>query len=138
MHPLDDPRLKLSRAWQEFQTLSDDIHRFNETDTCTIIPELNAQTGECILRTKILKSPPLDWAVVIGDIAHNLRSCLDHMVWQLALSQTATPFNNAEFPIFIDPSRYNKRGRVSIRDLTSTMKAFIEGLQPYHAGNAAQ
>jgi 8-oxo-dGTP pyrophosphatase MutT (NUDIX family) len=45
--------------------------------------------------------PPLDWGVEIGEIAHNLRSALDGLVYQLALPTTKAPAGNAQFPIFL-------------------------------------
>lgn len=135
MHPLDGARLKFSRAVEHLNALDNAVQRFNNSDPCIMLPELNDQTGEIILKVKILKTPPLEWAIVIGDIAHELRSLLDHMTWQLALTQTTSPYGKTEFPIFTDSSLYSKNGLKSIRDLSVSQKAFIEGLQPYHAGN---
>jgi hypothetical protein len=135
MHPLDGIRIKFIRACNHLKALDDAVQRFNETDTCTVIPELNEQTGKCTLRVKILKSPPIEWAVIIGEIAYDLRSCLDHMAWQLALKQVTTPFNKTEFPIFITDTLYNRDGLRKIRDLSDSHRAFIERLQPYHARN---
>lgn len=137
MHPLDGCGLKFSRAVEHLNALNDVAHRFNDSDSCTLVPEINNQTREIVLRVKILKSAPLAWAIVIGEIAHNLRSCLDHMVWQLALTQVPVPYNKTEFPIFIKSADYNRKGLGNIRDLPAPQKTFIEGLQPYHRGNDA-
>jgi len=137
MHPLDGARLKFSRAVEHLNALNEAVKGFNDTNPCTIVPELNEQTGECVLRVKILKTPTLEWAVVIGDIAHELRSLLDHMVWQLALSQVTLPYGKTEFPIFTGSALYNRDGLRKIPNLSASQKAFIEGLQPYHAGQDA-
>jgi hypothetical protein len=138
MHPLDGARLKFIRACTQLKALNGAVLEFNKTDTCMLVPELNKQTKECVIRVKILQSPPLELAIAIGEIAHNLRSCLDHIVWQLALSQVATPFGKTEFPIFTADKLFSKNGLKSIQDLSPTQKAFIESLQPYHAGQSAQ
>lgn len=138
MHPLDGARLKFSRACGHLDALNQAVQGFNSTDTCALVPELNEQTGEVVVRVKILKSPPIEWAIIIGEIAHNLRSCLDLMAWQLALSQVSIPYDKTEFPIFTDSTLYKRNGLRSIRDLSTRQKAFIEGLQPYHAGEDAQ
>ena len=44
--------------------------------------------------------------VVIGEMVYNFRCSLDHLVWQLVLSEGATPDHRNEFPIFNDPSDY--------------------------------
>ncbi len=60
MHPLDGVWLKFSRAEAHLNALNGAVKWFNNTDTCAIVPELNEQTGECVLRVKILKTPPLE------------------------------------------------------------------------------
>jgi len=134
MQPLDDPRLKISRADKHLKGLQDEVERFLDSHPYGVIAELDKKTGKCILRVKINAEPPVEWGPVIGDIAHNLRSALDHLVWQLWLLQTSSPYRRAAFPIFIDARRYSD---TCIRQLTARQKAAIERLQPYHASNPA-
>ena len=47
---------------------------------------------------EIIQPPPPKWWIFIGDISHKLRNFLDHMVWELALTQTIIPYNKIEFP----------------------------------------
>ena len=34
---------------------------------------------------------PMNWSVLAGDICYNLRSSLDHLVWQLVMDNSETP-----------------------------------------------
>jgi hypothetical protein len=134
MQPLDDPRLKISWANKHFKALQDEVERFLDSHPYGVITELDEKTGKYILRAKINAEPPVEWGLVIGDIAHNLRSALDHLIWQLCLLQTSKPHKRAEFPIFLEAGRYNA---TRISQLTPRQKALIEGLQPYHGSNPA-
>jgi len=63
----------------------------------------------------VRKEPPRDLAPVIGDSVHNLRSALDHLVYELS-STTVREKINTQFPIFTDERDYRKRGEPMIRD----------------------
>ena len=48
----------------------------------------DTQTGEIV----ILGEPPVhEWGAMVGDVVDNLRSALDHLVWQLTLANGHTP-----------------------------------------------
>ncbi len=98
MHLLDGCKLKLGRAYYHLNTLNNAVQRVNGTDACTLVPEFDEETGEGVIRVKVLKAPPVEWAVIVGEVAHNLRSALDHMVWQLALKQATTPMTGRSSP----------------------------------------
>lgn len=42
-----------------------------------------------------VRQPPLQLGVLMGDFVHNLRSTLDQLVWQLALTQTDAPHDSS-------------------------------------------
>jgi hypothetical protein len=42
-----------------------------------------------------------DFGIIVGDIAHNLRSSLDHLVWQLVLQNRRLPSRRNQFPIMV-------------------------------------
>ena len=74
-----------------------------------------------------------DVQVVIGDIAHNLRSALDHSTWQLVLANGGKPkpgSRGTRFPILFErPEKpLGIEGGVSESALT-----VIEDAQPYNA-----
>lgn len=107
------------------------------------------------------EQPPNDnLSVLIGDFLHNLRSCLDNLAYTLAASHTS-PLpddlaHSSEFPIFGDEDRAGNTGVGSamfhqlrkngdpapgsglhkIRGWHPDAQTAVEGLQPYHRGNA--
>ena len=54
---------------------------------------------------------PPGFPLIAGEAAHQLRSALDHLVWQLVIANTgATPTGTKSgFPIFKNEKGYDKR-----------------------------
>lgn len=91
MHPLDGPRFKIARAKIEIDQLRlmQNIF-FENTHYYAVKAEQNLKSGKYIYRIRIDGPPPsLDWGVSIGEITHNLRSALNHLVYQLTLLNSA-------------------------------------------------
>jgi hypothetical protein len=53
------------------------------------------------------RSPPLRLGVILGDMVHNLRSALDHLVWQAVLRNGGRPNRSHQFPICDDEKDWN-------------------------------
>jgi hypothetical protein len=145
-HPLDDARLK----WERARTLIEDelvpqVETFLTQDPrpyAVRTERSDAGRDEAILRVHVSRQPPREWGVVIGDIAHNLRSALDHTVYQLAVQGGKNPpSRGTEFPIFLDSAVYHARtpkgdpqrgsGEYKVRDLDQKAQALVESVQPY-------
>jgi hypothetical protein len=82
---LDGCRLKLARADQHLKALDQEIDWFLKRNPQLFTHERNAQTGEDLLWTLTRTNPPDEWSCIVGDVLYNLRSCLDHLAWQLVL-----------------------------------------------------
>lgn len=65
--------------------------------------ELDASTSTYIVRLKVIRPIPPEWATMVGDVLFNLRSALDHLAFSLALChlKTLTPGQekSCKFPI---------------------------------------
>jgi hypothetical protein len=79
----------------------------------------DSETGEgIIVAAEIPKLPQYEWGVLIGDAVHNIRSALDHVVWELSVEQsgpTPDPINHKwkriRYPIIGDSTKYSARER---------------------------
>ena len=86
--PLAGSRLKQRRALEHLKGLKEEIERFYKTEPYTV-----------------------------GDILHNLRSMLDHIVWQLTIANGHTPpsfplpkgsdWRRIQFPIYLDKNDFS-------------------------------
>lgn len=149
MHPLDGPRAKTERATSQLRALNDEMRRcFELTPYLVVMAEFDGQAGHYNLR---VHGGPVDfpyaWGVLIGEIAHNLRSALDGLAWQLALLNTADPFARTQFPIFsIGHTAEANRphfwetndGPRMIRSIENRFLETIESVQPYKRGNGGR
>ena len=155
MHALDGPRLKIRRAESQIEALDSAESIFRKGSHYRIVrEEVNPKTGNYVYRARVDRWPPAEWGVVVGEIAHNIVSALDNLVYQLALlnPKTKAPASNSQFPVFLHGTTTQKRrgrkdllphfegmrlgdGRSMIRDLKPEHQAVIERLQPYKRGN---
>ena len=120
------------------KALKESVQGFREGNPYGIFPDYDGHTDKCILRAEVHTPPPQEWGVIIGEIIHNLRSALDHLVWQLALLQTSTPYDRTAFPITTTRNNYRDSGRRLVQDLTARQEALIKWLQPYRRGQKAK
>jgi len=84
-HPLAGCEEKLWRAQEHFDLLQEEIARLGKTQLATFRTERKPNT-EHILWTVVdtVSEPELRLATILGDVIHNLRSSLDHLVFELA------------------------------------------------------
>jgi hypothetical protein len=89
--------------------------------------------------------PPPRWGVVIGEIVHDLRSALDHLVWQMVLANNGQPQAGRRgcpghsFPVWTDgPAAGSTFAAVVTRAKTGKLRdvhpdhvAAVEYFQPY-------
>lgn len=139
MHPLDGSFLKLNRAKHHFKAADELMQGFNNRKPYEIVTsfEGKGQARECFLRLKEVEAIPIDLSLLIGDICNNLRSALDHLLWQLWLLIDPTFDGNVYFPICDSPSTFNTNSPRDIGGLPDTQKTVIGGLQPYRTKNPA-
>ena len=63
---------------------------------------------------------PVQYSIRVGEIAYNLRSALDHLVWQLVQSNGQHPDSYNESPIFRYKSRVLDQVERKLKGLTKT------------------
>lgn len=73
-----------------------------------------------------LHGPPLPtrFSVLIGEIVHQFRSGLDHLLWQLVLVNRCQPHSRSEFPIFSHTMTVGRE--VESRILSGSFMTWIE------------
>lgn len=150
MHPLHGPRLKIRRAESHIKALRAADEDFRKHAHYRVIPaELDPKIDKYALRILVNVLPPLDLGLCIGEAAHDLRSALDGLVYQLGKLNSASEeaLTRTQFPIFLkgklvgcrgkcrDRRHFHCRGREMIAPLRREHQAAIERLQPYKRGN---
>jgi hypothetical protein len=87
---------------------------------------------------QVIRPPPPGISILIGEVVHNARCALDHLVYALALANNRVPDPKSGFPIFETEKGFNGRGIDIIRPLDPRAIEIIRELQPYHMGQDAQ
>ena len=85
----------------------------------------------------ITEYPPLvEWALLIGDVAHNLRSALDHLAYSLVILEnpSADPYK-ISFPIYKDLNELRRRVKTKLAGAHPEAIAMVESFKPYGGGN---
>ena len=101
-------RLKVERAKQHLRDLEVERDRFMKADPYRIVHERDAETGHNVYRVYDLKTPPAQIGLIAGDVIHNLRSALDHLVYALVIANGNDPTGEKAiaFPVHDDAARY--------------------------------
>jgi hypothetical protein len=144
---LKSARAKLDRAVQQFAGLQDEFLRFIESKPYRVVCERDADADEWVIVQYPERDFPETWAVVLGEVLYDLRSALDHAIYELTILNCGTELDGTEFPVFSDEARFRDKkkgtgeptkisGLYRIRGLTKKTQAVIESLQPFSIKNA--
>lgn len=134
---MDGPRAKVERAAENINLLNSAVGRFFETGPYEIVGEFDAECSQYVWSVKITQQPPLELGVMLGEAVHNLRSALDLLVWQLVLLNAGVPSRENYFVVARSKAEFDRRAGVRLQGIADAHFAFIEKLQPYHAGGRA-
>ena len=131
--------LKLNRTATHLDALDIAAQRFVEKH-CRASIEFEADAREYVLRAHISAQPSPDLSILAGDCAHNLRSALDHIVFQLAQCHHNGPLpesaaKSVEFPIYTTKTAYRDQAPRKIKLLHPKVQEIIKAMQPYHGGD---
>jgi hypothetical protein len=86
-----------------------------------------------------IDGPPFpDISALLGDCLHNFRGVLDHLIWFASVLHKGDPPpgpKRISFPAWEVSATYKAKG---LHAVSPAIKALVETLQPYHAGNDAR
>ena len=130
--PLEGSRAKSRRAKQHLDALDASVRAFLDSKPYRVRVESDLERGHYVVRVDN-DPPPMptdEWALLIGDCAHNMRSALDYITWECAYGRGD---RQTMFPIFRDEKNFDAAARSMLRHLSPRMRTAIKAVQPYHA-----
>ena len=74
---------------------------------------------------------PIDYPIRVGEIAYNLRSALDHLVWQLVLGHGGDPGPYNSFPICKSEKQFREARKRGLEGVAEAHCQLIEAFQPF-------
>jgi hypothetical protein len=138
---------RLDRAQEQTQELHEEFREFAARPPHAVREVYDAATGRKRAEYLVLEDLPDTWSAIVGEIAYDLRSALDHAVYDLTCIEHGGPLGQTAFPIFEDEERYDEvttrgdpalgSGVFKIRGVNPYAKAAIRSLQPFEARRAA-
>src|ERR1700733_5044928 len=92
------------------------------------------------VQSQVLKADPIPPSLVCiaGDVIHNLRSALDHIVCALVQANGNSVIKENEFPIFDDPiatAKLQARFALKVEGMRKEPQDAIRDIHPYRGGN---
>ena len=128
MSALEAVDAKVERARSELRLLKADISSFCEERARLIVREEDGKQERWVYRGDTSKAP-VQWSIRAGEFAYNLRSALDHLVWQLVLANGKQPDGCNNFPI---QHKYHAGNfRKDLRGVSQVARDYIKSVQPY-------
>jgi hypothetical protein len=139
-------RARLDRAQEQTQLLRAEFDD-HAARTPHVVREIyDASSGRKRAVYVVLEEIPDAWSAIVGEIAYDLRSALDHAVYELTCIENGGPLGHTGFPIFEDEARYDElttrgdpalgSGVFKVRGLNPYAKAAIRSLQPFEERKA--
>jgi hypothetical protein len=139
----ESARAKIARAREHLDFLKADFARFVGGDPYSIRKEPDPDS-DITLVVYYPEPIPACWSIILGEFLYDLRSALDHLVYDLSGAMPHTEFPiYAEIQRFFETRRKHKRhgftdrsGVYKLRGISNDPAWFvIEKMQPYNAEN---
>jgi hypothetical protein len=131
--------LKLERAEEHIETVREQVESFRKRNP----PPFGFRTEETPGQNKSIKyalyatireEPPRELSLPVGDAIQNMRSALDHLIYELA-TPSGRRSRRLQFPIFTDECEFKVLSPPLIQSITGDERTLIERVQPYAATN---
>lgn len=133
--PLEGIRAKLARSVEHLVELDDGVHQYLDANPVGIQRQVQPDGETSVIAFVVKEQPPIELAILAGEVVHQMRSALDHLANQLVRAAGNTPTRSTSFPTARErPQKgINVPGGVGSRALQ-----IIESLQPYHRRDQPQ
>src|SRR5579884_4057403 len=107
-HPFAGIWVRLQRAEENIVNLEHEIYRFFQECKYPVMPDPKDQRWEEAIKYQTTLPIPKRFSVLAGEVAHHLRSCLDHIVWIFSNdSYRRERESSIQFPVLIEPPDAN-------------------------------
>lgn len=124
--PLEGARAKIKRAKDHLDQLKDEI--YGKNNPYGIELRHDTDTGQLVAQAKLPRELFTHYAIIAGEIVHQARSALEHVIWEVIPSPKE---GRTGFPVFHIEKDYERRGISMIDGINVAAKALIHGLQPF-------
>ena len=136
MTRLEGLRVKTNRANQHIAELDKAVRVFLDSHPYEVFPNHNFQTRKMEWHLTRADEIPPQISAIAGDAIQNLRSALDHLAWQLVLTNGGIPRSVTGFPITASAQEHTSaKSRRRVEGMRQVAIDAIDALKPYQGGN---
>lgn len=134
---------KLERAEIQMQYVQNELREYVEGQPYKISDEPERTPhGWLLWRYHDVPVMPLRFGVILGEIVHDLRSALDHLVYQMVLRNKRKPYTGNCFPIYLIEDHpaapcWVRRASSDLQGVRKRDWALFQRLQPFRRGHRA-
>jgi hypothetical protein len=136
---------KTSRAIEHLETLQAELRRFRERPSpYFFVTTADPEQGNFVFRLHPSWDPDgtARWTAIVGETVHNLRSALDHMIWECVRLSGSQPGTHTAFPLcrtepeagfaaWATAAPTSKRRAGKLHGLSEEAVLLVEQFQPY-------
>ena len=133
--PLLSVSYKLERAKAHLDDLEKLIKEYFGLDPYLIERLEDTSTGDLVYLVRVKHEVPLSIALPAGDVVHNLRSVLDHLIWRIVELSGGTPTRSTCFPIRKDNQGIDDAINQALDGANDRAKSLVRRLKPYQGSN---
>lgn len=131
-HPLDSARSKVSRSWQHIEQLKIEARTFIEMQPYTLGSKQSDGDDRIWIVYAIVRRPvPEHWSLIFGDAVHNLRSALDHIVYQSAEILGSGAVKQTQWPVITEGGKWIPEDDARLAHVPDDHRTRIAGYQPF-------
>jgi len=124
--------LKLRRARHHFDGLIGLLEGFAASKPYSFVIEPNPAPPNFAMRVHVNHALPDDCGLIVGDFAHNARSALDLLVYELStLAPADKKRRELQFPIFNEEAQFRQHSSCCLRGVGERERELIEQFQPF-------
>ena len=125
--------LKLNRAAFHLGHLKQIVEGFSESKPYTFFVEPSPSPPDFVLRVRINHNLPNGCGLVAGDFVHNVRSALDHLIYEIStLPADHKGRRHLYFPLCQTESEYRKNEERQLLGVGESERAIVEQFQPFN------
>jgi hypothetical protein len=132
---LDTSRAKIERAKEQISNLKSEINAFFNSGAYVVIEECDVKTRERVCRLRVYRPIPLRFAVIVGEIFHDLRSSLDQLICHLIRANGEQVTKRSAFPFSKSREVFESDRAIKIKGAGTDVDRIVQEIKPYPGGN---
>jgi hypothetical protein len=121
-------RAKLARAPEHLRTLYEQLDEYLDASPFDVQRQTQPGDETSVFVLQVRRPPPIELSVLVGEVAHQLRSAVEHIAFGLVLAAGNEPTPRTIFPVLLKQPKPKLRiaGGISAEAL-----AIVDRVQPY-------